>query len=219
MSEQSPEGILLVDKPVGATSFRLVAALRKLLQVKRIGHAGTLDPFATGVMVLLVGRPYTRLSDQFLLCDKVYRAQLRLGVATATYDHEGEVTSTSDKVPALHEIEEVLQRFQGEILQVPPMFSAKKIQGKKLYEYARAGKEIERAAVPVRVNITLESYHYPYVNISVTCSKGTYIRSLAHDIGQVLGCGAHLVALQRTQSGGFKLEECLSGAQLLNKEI
>src|SRR5262249_44547105 len=135
MTNPNPiEGILLVNKPRGKTSFSLVATLRKSLGVKKIGHAGTLDPFATGVMVMLIGRAYTRLSDQFLGQDKEYLAELCLGLATDTYDSEGQVVSRSEFVPSQKCIEETIQQFQGEIIQIPPMFSAKKINGKKLYE-------------------------------------------------------------------------------------
>lgn len=209
-----PEGILLINKPRGKTSFSLVSALRKLLNVQKIGHAGTLDPFATGVMVMLIGKNYTRLSDQLLCQDKEYLAEVRLGVATDTYDCEGKHTSTSDAIPALEEIHTALGRFQGEIDQQPPMYSAKKIQGKKLYELARKGKTIDRPAVKVQVSIQFLSYAYPFLALKIACSKGTYIRSLAHDLGAMLGCGAHLSALQRLRSGTFRLEECFDGNHL-----
>lgn len=209
-----PEGILLIDKPAGITSFRLVAILRKKLHVKKIGHAGTLDPFATGVMVMLVGRNYTRLSDKLLGQNKKYRVRVRLGVTTDSYDCEGKVTSTSDVVPSLEEVQEVLKAFQGAIMQTPPMFSAKKVEGKKLYELARKGEEVERKPVEVTVQTELEGYNYPYVDLSVSCSKGTYIRSIAHDLGLKLGCGAHAEKLIRTQSGQFTLEQCISFAEL-----
>lgn len=204
-----PHGILLVDKPVGKTSFGLVAQLRKLLQVKKIGHAGTLDPFATGVMVMLIGRDYTKLSDRFLTQDKEYIATLKLGEATDTYDCDGTVTFESQKIPTLEELKEAISGFQGEIEQTPPMYSAKKINGKKLYELARKGEEVERKPVSIKVEIELISYDYPLASIRVACSKGTYIRSLAHDIGSTLGCGAHLVQLRRTKSGPFHIEDCL----------
>lgn len=212
--QSSAQGILLVDKPKGKTSFDLVRMLRKRLGVKKIGHAGTLDPFATGVMVMLVGRDYTRLSNQFLLCDKEYAAQINLGISTDTYDCEGQILSRSEAIPTLMEIEKALAAFQGEIDQIPPMYSAKKVEGKKLYELARKGIEIERAAVKVTLHIELIAYAYPYIDIKVACSKGTYIRSLAHDIGVKLGCGAHLSALKRTRSGTFLLKDCLDGSRL-----
>ncbi len=208
------QGILLINKPKGKTSFSLVRELRKLLNVKKIGHAGTLDPFATGVMVMLIGRDYTRLSDRFLLSDKEYVAQVHLGIVTDTYDCEGQILSRSEKVPSIEDIQQALTFFQGEIEQIPPMFSAKKKQGKKLYELARQGIEIEREPVKINVQTELLSFTYPYLELRVKCSKGTYIRSLAYDLGQKLGCGAHLSNLTRTRSGNFLLENCIDGTQL-----
>jgi tRNA pseudouridine55 synthase len=207
-------GILLIDKPVGKSSFSLVASLRRLLQVKTIGHAGTLDPLATGVMVLLVGREYTRLSNQLLSHDKAYHATIRLGIATDSYDAEGQVTQQSDLIPTLAAVESALKTFQGEIEQIPPMFSAKKQQGQKLYVLARQGLTVERPAVKVQLAIRLIRYDYPFLEITVDCSKGTYIRSLAHDLGHVLGCGAHLSGLQRTRSGPFSIGMCIDGNAL-----
>jgi len=212
-------GILLVDKARGSTSFQIVAQLRRLTKEQTIGHAGTLDPFATGVMVMLIGREYTRRSDSFLANDKQYRATLFLGVETDTYDLDGQVIRRSDLVPALREVELALQPFQGEILQVPPMFSAKKIGGKKLYDLARRGISVERQPVPVRVSMKLLHYAYPRLELLVDCSKGTYIRSLAHDIGQALGCGAHLSELVRLRSGSFSIEECIPQDLLKNPEF
>ena len=207
-------GILPVSKPKGSTSFHLVSVLRRLTGIRTIGHAGTLDPFADGVMILLIGKQYTKLSNQFLKQDKEYIADARLGIATDTYDTEGQVTSTSDLIPTLEQIQATLLQFQGTILQYPPMFSAKKVGGKKLYELARKGITIEREAVPVTVHIELLSYDYPSLKLKVKSSKGTYIRSLAHDIGENLGCGAHLSSLTRTRSGHFCLEHCCDGALL-----
>lgn len=207
-------GLLLIDKPKGRTSFSLVGELRRRLGVKCIGHAGTLDPFATGVMVMLVGKEYTKLSDRFLSCHKEYLAEIYLGSATDTYDCEGAVTFSSFIVPTLEEIELALLSFQGMIQQLPPMYSAKKIQGKKLYELARKGKEIERPFANVSLTTKLIHYHYPYLHLKIECSKGTYIRSVAHDLGQNLKCGAHLTNLQRTKSGTFHLSDCLTSEQL-----
>jgi tRNA pseudouridine55 synthase len=208
------EGILPINKPKDATSFSLVSAMRRLTQIRTIGHAGTLDPFADGVMVLLIGRKYTQLSDRFLTQDKEYIATARLGITTDTYDTEGQVLSESSYVPTLAQIEQTLLKFQGTILQTPPMFSAKKVDGKKLYELARKGISIERVAVPVTLHIELLSYTYPQLKFKVSCTKGTYIRSLAFDIGLELTCGAHLSSLTRTKSGKVSLEECCDGARL-----
>lgn len=209
-------GILLVNKPRGKTAFSLVACLRRILKVRKIGHAGTLDPFATGVMVMLVGKQYTRLSDQFLCEDKEYVAQVRLGISTDSYDCDGKMVNVAGKVPTLDEVQSAIAFFQGEIEQIPPMFSAKKVNGKKLYELARKGKVIERAPVKVKLRTALLGYDYPFINISVACSKGTYIRSIAHDLGEMLGCGAHLSVLERTRSGPFCLDSCLAGDLLYN---
>lgn len=213
---KEPSGILLVNKPKGKTSFSLVAMLRRIYGVKKIGHAGTLDPFATGVMVLLVGKKYTRMSDQFLGQDKEYEAVIRLGIVTDSYDCDGETISTSDKVPSLDEISQVVAKFQGKIMQTPPMYSAKKVNGKKLYELARKGITIERESREVTVEMTVLSYEYPFLKVHVACSKGTYIRSLAFDIGNELGTGAHLSDLTRTRSGSFHLKDCLEGTLLQN---
>lgn len=209
-----PEGILLIDKAKGRTSFSLVHTLRKRLGVKKIGHAGTLDPFATGVMVMLIGRNYTRLSDHFLGSEKEYVAEVYLGTTTDTYDCEGQIIAQSPLIPTLEQIQEALTYFQGEIEQVPPMYSAKKIQGKKLYELARKGQEIERQPVKIKLQTQLINYHYPYLNIHVICSKGTYIRSIAYDLGLHLGCGAHLTNLRRTRSGIFNIENCIDEEML-----
>ncbi|HSX25932.1 MAG TPA: tRNA pseudouridine(55) synthase TruB [Chlamydiales bacterium] len=212
-------GILLVDKAAGSTSFHLVSLLRRLTRIEKIGHAGTLDPFATGVMVMLIGREFTRRSDDFLSSDKQYRATLNLGVATDSYDIDGQVTSQNDLIPTQNQVDLAIATFQGQVLQVPPMFSAKKVQGKKLYDLARKGISIERQAVLVQLKTTLLSYVYPHLEIEVSCSKGTYIRSLAHDLGQLLGCGAHLSALTRLRSGTFHLNQCIQQELLKNPEF
>lgn len=215
----STEGLLLVNKPVGRTSFHLVASLRRILGVKKIGHAGTLDPFADGVMVMLIGRNFTRLSDQFLCDDKEYLTQVHLGISTDTFDLEGQVLQKSDRVPSLEELKQALSYFQGEILQTPPMFSAKKINGQKLYELARKGKVVERQAVKVRVETQLVEYQYPFIMLKIKCSKGTYIRSIADELGQRLECGAHLTRLTRTRSGPFALQDCFDGKLLNSPEL
>ena len=202
------EGIVLINKPKGRTSFSLVSALRRSTGIKKIGHAGTLDPFATGVMVMLVGKNFTRQSNQFLCQDKEYRAKALLGIDTDSYDCDGTVTATSSHIPPLADVELALTHFQGTIQQIPPMFSAKKVQGKRLYELARSGIEIEREPVSVTLHTELIAYNYPHLELKITCSKGTYIRSIAHDLGKLLGCGAHLIELTRTRSGPFHLSEC-----------
>ncbi|MCH1429847.1 MAG: tRNA pseudouridine(55) synthase TruB [Chlamydiales bacterium] len=214
------EGILLIDKPAGVTSFSLIRRLRYLSKIKKIGHAGTLDPFATGVMVYLVGKNYTKKSNDFLQADKEYTCCLHLGIETDSYDIDGEVTQKSDIEPSLEQIQDVInQHFQGAISQVPPMFSAKKVKGQKLYDLARKGISIEREAQQVFVETTLLAYNYPYLELSITCSKGCYIRSIASDMGKLLGSGAHLKSLRRTRSGSFKIENCLDGEALKNDDL
>lgn len=213
------EGLLLVDKPIGKTSFSLVSALRRKLKVKTIGHAGTLDPFATGLMVMLIGRKFTRLSNSFLDQDKEYIAEVKLGITTDSFDCDGEITSQSDIIPSLNEIAYALEKFQGTIEQIPPMFSAKKVGGKKLYELARKGKTIEREPRLVTLKTEFLNYTYPYLTLRINCSKGTYIRTIADDLGQLLKCGAHLSALRRTRSGQFYLENALDGNILFAEEL
>lgn len=210
LSADLPEGILLANKPAGITSFDVIRKLRKVTSQKKIGHAGTLDPFATGLLILLLGRKFTRLSDQFLLSDKMYTATIRLGADTDSGDLTGEILATSDIIPTLSELEEALLLFQGDVLQTPPMFSAKKVQGKKLYELARKGIEIERKPIQIRLKTTLISYQYPFVKIEVHASKGSYIRTIASDLGKHLGCFGHLVELCRTASGSFDLTKAVS---------
>lgn len=210
----SPEGYLLIDKPSGVSSFFMVNILRRRLKQPKVGHSGTLDPFATGLLILLFGRPWTRQADYFLHGDKEYEASLTLGSTTDTFDCTGQPTETSSSVPTIEEISSVLSEFQGLCLQTPPMYSAKKVDGKRLYSLARQGLSVERTPQQVCLSTTFCSYAYPRLDIHVRCSKGTYVRSLAHDIGQKLGCGAHLQALRRTRSGHFSVENALSLQQV-----
>jgi tRNA pseudouridine55 synthase len=208
-------GGLIVDKPEGWTSHDVVARVRRLAGTRRVGHTGTLDPFATGVLVVCVGAA-TRLSQLLVGCEKQYEAVMRLGWATDTQDHTGERigdVAASDVIPddaAL--LRRVLEEFSGEIEQLPPMFSAKKVGGEVLYKHARAGREVERRTVRVQTQLDLAG---PVernddgtvdVPVRVTCSAGTYVRTLAHDVGARIGCGAHLVALRRTRVGPFGIE-------------
>ncbi len=196
-------GFLVVDKPKGMTSHDIVAKVRRGIGIKRIGHAGTLDPMATGVLVLCIGAA-TRLSEYVMGSHKVYTATVRLGVETDSYDADGTVVATTDishLSPAM--IESALQYFQGEIDQIPPMYSAIKQGGKKLYELARQGEAVERAARRVWMSVRLLELSLPDVQIEVTCSPGTYIRSIAHDLGERLGVGGHLTALRRVRSGSL----------------
>jgi tRNA pseudouridine55 synthase len=217
--ELQTQGILLIDKPKGKTAFDLVAILRKKLNIRTIGHAGTLDPMATGVMVMLIGKKFTTLSNQLIADEKEYLGQVHLGIETDSYDAEGTHLATSPVIPTEEELKNALLSFQGEISQIPPMFSAKKIKGQKLYHLARQGKVVERASVTLQVKTELLSYNYPYVELKITCSKGTYVRSIAHDLGQQLGCGAHLSGLIRTRSGPYLLEDCLKGEDLYSGKL
>ncbi len=208
------EGILLVNKEKKRTAFYLIKVLRHLLKIKKIGHAGILDPFATGVMVMLIGRPYTKISNQLINQDKEYLATIKLGVATTTYDCDGNPTSFSEIIPKEHEIKKTLSTFQGKITQIPPMFSAKKINGQKLYALARKGIEIKRKPISVQLDIELIDYFYPHLKLHIQCSKGTYIRSLANDIGEKLGSKAHLLELTRIRSGPYHLKDCIDAKRL-----
>ncbi|MEL7431779.1 MAG: tRNA pseudouridine(55) synthase TruB [Chlamydiota bacterium] len=208
--ETPPEGILLLNKAKGVSSFSYVPKLRKLLNIKKIGHAGTLDPLATGLLILLIGKSYTKQAATFLQCTKEYTATFFLGKSTTTYDAEGSVTKESPLIPQQEEIDRALSHFQGDLEQTPPMFSAKKVQGKKLYELARKNIQIDLKPCKIHLQTTLLSYNYPYLHLKVHCSKGTYIRSLAHDFGQFLGTNAFLYELTRTKVGPFSLENALS---------
>jgi tRNA pseudouridine55 synthase len=209
MSSMPPEGILLINKPLKITSFGVIAALRRLTGVQKIGHCGTLDPLATGLLVCLIGKNFTRLSDSFLGAHKSYVAEIKLGVSTNTYDAEGDFVHTSPLIPNLSDLNACLDSFQGETAQTPPIFSAKKVKGVKACDAARAGKVIELKPQKVNMDIKLISYEYPFIKLHVTCSKGTYIRSLAHDIGIKMACFAHLSGLHRVQSGSFSIDQAI----------
>jgi len=212
------EGILLVNKSKNKTSFSIVHLLRKLTNVKKIGHAGTLDPLATGLMIMLIGKNYTRKSDSFINYKKEYLATVSLGHTTDTYDDEGEKKFVSDYIPTKSEVENILKEFQGHIKQIPPMYSAKKVNGKKLYDLARKGTVIERKPIEVEVNISLIKYEYPFIEIDVRCSKGTYIRTIANDIGEKLKTGAFLYFLKRTKCGPYDLKNAVE-QNLLTKDF
>ncbi|MBZ0293072.1 MAG: tRNA pseudouridine(55) synthase TruB [Anaerolineae bacterium] len=212
-------GFLNIDKPLGVTSHDVVAHVRRGLKIKKVGHAGTLDPLATGVLVICVGAA-TRLSEYVMHTTKQYRAQVHLGIETETYDAEGSVIAECDASAVPREaVEQALLSFVGDIDQTPPMYSAIKQGGRKLYELARAGETVERPARAVRIdNLTLVDWSPPRFTIDVTCSAGTYIRSLAHDLGEVLGVGAHLSGLIRTASGAFGLENATALDTLLSSD-
>jgi tRNA pseudouridine55 synthase len=202
--------VLVVDKPVGLTSHDVVQVVRKGTNIRRAGHTGTLDPRASGVLVVLIG-PAVRLSEYVSASDKRYQAVIRLGATTDTYDADGRVLSTSpvDKITE-RQFEDALEEFVGEIEQVPPPYSAIKIKGRKAYEMAREGEEVDMQPRKINVySLELLEWAPPEAVIDVYCSSGTYVRSLAHDLGEKLGCGAHLIGLRRTKSGRFTLRDAV----------
>jgi tRNA pseudouridine55 synthase len=202
-------GVLVVDKPVGLTSHDVVQVIRKGTNIRRAGHTGTLDPRASGVLVILVG-PAVRLSEYVSASDKRYQAVIQLGSSTDTYDGEGTITSTGPCDVTEEEFEAALQNFEGEIEQVPPPYSAVKVQGRRAYDMARKGEEVNLEPRTIQVyNLELLEWAPPEAVIDVYCSSGTYVRSLANDLGEVLNCGAHLVGLRRTKSGKFTLRDAV----------
>ncbi|CAG7840729.1 tRNA pseudouridine synthase B [Clostridium haemolyticum] len=203
------DGILNIYKPIGITSFDVVRYIKKVTGIKKIGHTGTLDPLATGVLPICIGKG-TKIVDYLMKDFKVYKAELKLGVITDTYDREGKELFVKDVNVSKKEIKDVISSFQGNILQVPPMYSALKVNGKRLYELAREGKEVERVARSVTIyDIEILDIHMPYVKFIVKCSKGTYIRSLCYDIGDKLGCGGAMWNLERIQSGSFNKDNSI----------
>ena len=203
-------GILIVDKPQGCTSHDIVDLIRNRFRLKKVGHAGTLDPMATGVLVMLIGSA-TKLSNTFIADDKEYAGALTLGATSDTGDAWGKVTPTGRPVASdAAEIAAAFAAFTGEISQRPPMYAAVKVNGAKLYELARKGLSVEVPARPVVIKkLTVTAVDLPRVSFAVTCSKGTYVRQLAADIGERLGCGAYLSALARTRSGRFSLADAI----------
>lgn len=211
--EAALSGVLVVDKPAGITSFGVVAAVRRRLRVRRVGHTGTLDPMATGVLPLCLGEA-TKLAPFLTATDKRYRATIRLGVATDTLDADGQIVRVDppERVAAVGraEIEQALARFRGRVRQRPPAFSAIKVEGRRLHERARAGERVEAPEREVTIHeLTLVEAAPAEITIEVACSKGTYVRSLAADIGAALGLGAHVTALRRLSAGRFTLEDAI----------
>jgi len=209
------QGLLLIDKPSGWTSFDAVNYVRRLVASVegkkpkncKVGHSGTLDPLATGLLVLLVGKEYTRRAGELTKLDKTYEVTMKLGETSTTADGEGEKTIVSDKQPALTEIEQLLQQFTGDLMQTPPIYSAMKVGGVRAYKLAREGKPVAMEARPATIySNTLTSYNYPYVRFTSSVGSGTYIRSLVEDIGKQLGTGAYMSDLRRTTVGKYSIE-------------
>jgi tRNA pseudouridine55 synthase len=217
------DGFMLIDKEKDWTSFDVVAKLRSITKIKKIGHAGTLDPFATGLLIVAIGRQATRKISEFMKLDKEYEATLFLGKISDTHDSEGVISDYKssfvkkimdifrDKNITKEKVEKILKKFIGKQNQIPPMFSAKKIQGKKLYELARKGITIKRKSAPIKIFcIELVDYAWPYLKIKVRCSSGTYMRTLGSDIGKALHCGAYVETLRRTKIGDCLIENAIT---------
>lgn len=218
-STATPDGVLLVDKAEGMTSHDVVAIARRKLDIKKIGHCGTLDPIATGLLLLTIRRG-TKIQDLLMSEDKEYAGTLQLGISTSTQDRQGEVIEEKP-VPELSEseIRAAFEKFRGDFYQMPPMVSAIKQGGVPLYKLARQGKVVEREPRFVHVyRYTIDRIALPEIDFSVVCSKGFYVRTYAHDIGETLGCGAHLKALRRTKSGRFDVANAISVDEIKNGE-
>ncbi|MDD5527947.1 MAG: tRNA pseudouridine(55) synthase TruB [Patescibacteria group bacterium] len=209
--ENKDSGFILIDKPEGPTSFGVIARLRRITGIKKIGHAGTLDPSASGLLLCAIGREATREISRFVKMDKKYEALIRLGITTDTYDREGKILEKFSGAPvAKKEIKRIVAALPGKQEQIPPMFSAKKVGGKKLYELARKGIEIVRQPSQIEIyQAKILKYHWPELRLMIHCSSGTFIRSIAFDFGNKLGCGAYLAGLKRTELGKFKLKQAV----------
>ncbi|MBQ8523773.1 MAG: tRNA pseudouridine(55) synthase TruB [Clostridia bacterium] len=207
-------GVIVIDKHEGVTSFRIISILRRLFDTSQVGHTGTLDPLATGVLPVLIGRA-VKASEYIMSQDKCYTAELKLGVETDTEDTTGEILRVCDSIPCEDEVRRCIASFTGEIMQVPPMYSAIKVDGRKLVDIAREGGEVERKPRAVAIHsIETEMLSHDTYRLHVSCSKGTYIRTLCADIGKKLGCGAAMSALRRTETGNFTLADAYSIEQL-----
>lgn len=212
--ESAVSGVIVVDKHEGVTSFRIIAILRRLFDTSQVGHTGTLDPMATGVLPVLIGRA-VKACDYIMAQDKCYVAELKLGIETDTEDVTGEILRKCDDIPPEDEVRRCIASFVGEIAQIPPMYSAIKVGGRKLVDIAREGGEVERRPRPVTIHsIDTEKVSDDTYRIHVSCSKGTYIRTLCADIGKSLGCGAAMSALRRTETGSFSLDDAYTIEQL-----
>ncbi len=210
------DGAVLIDKPAGPTSHDVVDAIRSQFQLKKVGHCGTLDPNATGLLIIVLGRG-TKLSENLMSSDKVYEGTMKFGETTESYDAQGEVTASLPVPPAtVAELNELAATFVGDQMQTPPMVSAVKQHGVPLYKLARKGLEVERQARLIHVyNFRFSAYQEPVGRFTMGCTKGTYVRSLAHELGRKLGCGAHLATLRRTISGKFDVADAIEFERLL----
>ena len=209
-------GVLIINKHSGVTSHRIISACRKLFDTPRVGHTGTLDPMATGVLPVLLGRA-AKASDYVMAHDKEYLCEMKLGITTDTEDTTGEVLTTSDNIPTEEEVLRVCASFVGKISQIPPMYSAVKVGGRKLVDIAREGGEVERQPREVEIHsLDVKKISDDTYSMRVACSKGTYIRTLCSDIGKNLGCGAAMSSLVRTRTGKFSLEDCITIEELEN---
>ncbi len=214
------EGVIFIDKPKGMTSFDVVKKTRQRLRIRKVGHCGTLDPLATGLLVVLLGKS-TKLFNAFSAFDKAYEATMELGVRTTTGDCQGDIIERR-KVEGIRQedVERVFEEFKGTTSQLPPMFSALKYKGRKLYEFARRGIEVPRKERLVTIEaLSLTRFHLPYVDFYLRCSKGTYVRSLAQDVGERLGCGACIVEIRRVGIGPITISEAISLDQLNESHI
>ncbi len=209
------QGLLLVDKPADWTSFDVVNYVRRIIATAegkkpknvKVGHTGTLDPFATGLLILLIGKEYTKKAGEFSKLDKTYEVTMKLGISSTTGDPEGKLEAVSDTIPSPEAVQEAVERFRGQIEQVPPAFSAIKMGGQRAYKLARAGKEVKIESRKVTINrLEIVSYTYPEVKLVADVSSGTYIRTLVEDIGNVLSTGAFTTSLRRTKIGEFSLQ-------------
>ncbi|MCL4179010.1 MAG: tRNA pseudouridine(55) synthase TruB [Verrucomicrobia bacterium] len=210
------DGALLVDKPSGPTSHDVVDLIRRQFRIKKVGHCGTLDPAATGLLIIVLGRG-TKLSERLMADDKVYEGTMKLGESTSSHDAQGDLTGSLPVPPlSLDELNELAGTFVGDQMQLPPMVSAIKKDGVPLYKLARKGVEVERKERLIHIyNFRFSAYEEPLATFRVACTKGTYVRTLVHDLGQKLGCGAHLATLRRTVSGRFDVADALPLARIL----
>ena len=211
------DGAILIDKPAGPTSHDVVDAIRRRFQIKKVGHCGTLDPNATGLLLIVLGRG-TKLSEKLMGDDKVYEGAIKFGETTDSYDVDGKITASQPVPPmTLDQLNEEAAKFVGDLMQIPPMVSAIKIKGVPLYKMARKGIEIEREPRLVHIyNFRFTNYELPFGQFKIACTKGTYVRSIAHDLGQKLGCGAHLATLRRSVSGKFDVADATPLDAVLN---